>query len=280
MDAAPLKVLAVAVGNTRTRVARFSGRPMSGESQALPSTDAPGLVRAIQALAKGEELVVISSVNELAAAALERELRPAFPERVYRFGRDLEIPIANALTDDSTVGQDRLLCAIGASVRAEQACVVVDAGTAITVDFVDGEGTFQGGVIAPGVQMMLDALHARTAALPQIKFALPDAALGPFGKDSPHAMRLGVLNAARGLVRHTIEQYAQVFGGYPQIVATGGDALALFEHDDLVEHIVPDLQLIGIAEACARVLEGDGAPRPKPARRPSPLDDDDSWSES
>ena len=182
------------------------------------------------------------------------------------------------ITDDSTVGQDRLLCAVGASVRAEQACVVVDAGTAITVDFVDGEGTFQGGIIAPGVQMMLDALHERTAALPKVPFALPDRALGPFGKDTTHAMRLGVLNAARGLARHTIEQYAEAFGGYPQIVATGGDAPALFEHDDLVEHIVPDLQLIGIAEACARVLDADAGAKPKPTRRPGPLDDDDSWS--
>lgn len=280
MDAAPLKIFAVAVGNTRTRVGQFHGRQAVGESRVVASADAKALARALADMGSGDGLVVIASVNDPGADAIEAELGPAFPDRVYRFGRDLEIPIANALTDDSTVGQDRLLCAVGASVRAEQACVIVDAGTAITVDFVDGEGTFQGGVIAPGVQMMLDALHERTAALPKIAFALPDGALGPFGKDTSHAMRLGVLNAARGLVRHTIEQYAEAFGGYPQIVATGGDAPALFEHDDLIEHIVPDLQLIGIAEACARVLDADAGQKPKPTRRPGPLDDDDSWSES
>lgn len=258
-------LIAVAVGNTRTAFARFHGSRLETEASVLPNADPIALARAIDALTDTaahdghDAAIVIGSVNHPLADALEASLRDSNSDRVYRLGRDLEIPIANALTDDSTVGQDRLLCALGAFARAEQACVVIDAGTAVTVDFVDGEGTFQGGVIAPGLSMMLASLHEKTAALPKISFALPDPILGPFGKDTRHAMHLGVLNAVRGLVRTMIEQYAIAFGAYPQIIATGGDARVLFEGDELIEHIVPELQLIGIAAACTRVLVDEDA---------------------
>lgn len=268
-------ILAVAVGNTRTSFAKFNGSRLDGESTTLPNTDPVQLAAAIDAKAADtpDIAIVIGSVNPALADSLEASLRDSAQERVYRLGRDLVIPIANALTDDSTVGQDRLLCALGAFTRAEQACVVIDAGTAVTVDFVDGEGTFQGGVIAPGLNMMLSAMHEKTARLPKVAFAAPDPILGPFGKDTRHAMQLGVLNAVRGLVRTMIEQYAEAFGAYPQIIATGGDALALFEHDDLVENIVPELQLIGIAAACSRVLAGDEDIGPVGLGEPDELDD-------
>lgn len=267
--------IAVAVGNTRTSFARFLGLRPESEAVTLPNTDPVQLAAAIDALAVSsrDAAIVIGSVNPALADSLEASLRDSAEERVYRLGRDLVIPIANALTDDSTVGQDRLLCALGAFTRAEQACVVIDAGTAVTVDFVDGEGTFQGGVIAPGLNMMLAALHEKTARLPKLPFAPPDPILGPFGKDTRHAMQLGVMNAVRGLVRTMIEQYAEAFGAYPQIIATGGDARALFDNDDLVENIVPELQLIGIAAACTRVLEGDDQVGPVGQGEPDELED-------
>jgi pantothenate kinase type III len=62
-------------------------------------------------------------------------------------------------------------------------------------------------------------------------------------------MVLGVRNAAIGLVRYTVETFALAYEAYPQIIATGGDALSLFADDEIVEHVVPDLQMVGIAEA-------------------------------
>jgi pantothenate kinase type III len=98
--------------------------------------------------------------------------------------------------------------------------------------------------------MMLRSMHAGTAALPALTYSPPDAARGAFGKDTTHAMHLGVTAAAVGMVHHLINSYAEAYEAYPQVIATGGDAAALFEHDELVEHVVPDLQLIGILEAC------------------------------
>lgn len=248
-DVSDIRLLAVAVGNTRTRVGLFRGRELSGSGSAL-SGDSDAVATVVAGLVAGEGRVgvALSDVNPKAADALASRLEADLGVEVVRIGRDLAVPMRHALDDASTLGQDRILCAYGAYVRAEQAVVIVDAGTAVTVDFVDGAGVFQGGMIAPGLNMMLRALHEQTASLPMLRFEPVDPARGPFGRDTRHAMMLGALTAVRGLVRRAVEMYAEVYEAYPQIVATGGDAAALFDGDDLVEHIVPDLQLVGILE--------------------------------
>ncbi len=273
-------LLSVAVGNTRTRFGVFHGNELE-DPESLPNSDMAALIGAILKAAEGEHgvSIVIASVNPTVADALHKALEDAGEENVYRIGRDIQIPMQHTLDDASTLGQDRLLCAFGAYARAKQACVVVDAGTAVTVDFVDGEGIFHGGVIAPGAKMMLDAMHEKTAQLPQVALggkplrgAGAEQALAPanadgesdrpnpFGKNTRDAMLQGVTNSIRGLVQYSVEQYAEFFGGYPQVVATGGDADALFgeqvsQGGGIVESIVPDLQLIGILEVCRAVEE-------------------------
>ena len=261
MSTPAAELLAVSIGNTRTRVGVFHDKELD-HAGATSNADLNALAAAILEVPVSNPgaPLVIASVNNPVAEPLIQLLEPKIKARggdIYRFGHDLTIPIQNALTDASTVGQDRLLNAVGAFARAQQACIIVDAGTAITVDFVDGQGIFQGGAISPGLNMMLRALHEHTAALPEIKYEIiPDAA--PFGKDTRGAMLLGVQSAALGLVRVLTEKYAEFYGAYPQVIATGGDARTLFEGDDLIEHIVPDLTLIGIQAACRIQLGLDG----------------------
>jgi type III pantothenate kinase len=251
-------ILALAVGNSRTRVGLFTGNELS-EVRAVSSADAPQVLAAARDAIRDHAgvVAVMSSVNAPAADRIESALESDLDE-VFRIGRDIHVPMRHTLDDASTLGQDRILCALAAYTRAQQACVIIDAGTAITVDFVDGEGVFHGGVIAPGLRMMLDSLHNNTAALPKLDWSPPDPARGPFGKDTAHAMLLGVRASAIGLARHVTEVFAETYEAYPQIVATGGDAPALFENDPIVEHIVPDLQLIGILEACKAALMAEG----------------------
>jgi len=209
-------------------------------------------------------IIVICSVNDQFAASLESTLSTTAlaAVSVVWVGRDLAIPMLHTLDDPSTVGHDRLLNALGAFSRTRQACVVVDCGTAVTIDFIDGQGTFHGGAILPGVQMMLDALHQRTAALPEVRFAGPPPAEPFCGKDTRSAMVLGVAASVVGGVHRLVQRYSEAFGAYPQVVATGGDAPALLEHDDVVEHIVPDLQLLGISEVYAHARRADADDEP------------------
>lgn len=261
-------LLAIAVGNSRTRLGLFLKGELSSAASVSNAESASKADAGIAAIVNEAERltgdhhdvpVVIASVNDPIADALAAKLEETGD--VYRVGTgpraDIPVPLHHALDDASTLGMDRQLCALAAYSRAQQACVIIDAGTAITVDFVDGEGTFQGGVIAPGLGMMLASLHEKTAALPKLQYANPDPARGPFGKDTKHAMLLGVRGAAIGLARYVIEQYAQKYEAYPQIVATGGDAATLFENDEIVEAIVPDLQLIGIWNACQAAAKGE-----------------------
>src|SRR5262249_43314398 len=155
----------------------------------------------------GPVRVVVASVNDAVADRIEARLRAGGGEgrgagTVIRIGRDLPIPMEHSLEHPVTVGQDRLLDALGAFSRSEQACIVVDAGTAVTVDFVDGTGVFHGGAIAPGLKMMLGALHEHTAALPAVDFfphLLPiPGQQPPFGRTTAQAMAVGAVAAVRG----------------------------------------------------------------------------------
>lgn len=251
----PPRVLTISVGNTRTRAGVFESGQLA-DSAAFPSasqTEAREVFTRLLGSSPDPTPAVLASVNDPAAtdiASVLTQLNHAQPPA--RLGRDLPIPIRHSLDDDSTVGQDRLLNAIAAFARAKQACVVIDAGTAVTVDFIDGEGVFHGGIIFPGLRLMLRALHDGTAALPELPFTPPDPARGPLGKDTAHAMTLGVITALRGAVRMQVERTADFYGAYPQVIATGGDAHILEEEDSIVEHFVPDLPLVGLYECIIR----------------------------
>ena len=253
-----LSILALTVGNTRTRWAAFRGRELI-RSSVQANADPAALAGLIAPDAEGAEVVAVASVNEPLAAPLVDTLHSRLGVRVERIGRDLPLGLTHTLDDASTLGQDRTLNAIGAFARARQACVIVDAGTAITVDLVDGEGVFHGGAIAPGLNAMLEALHRTTAALPALRHEPPDPDRGPIGRDTRHAMILGVRAAAQGMVRLLVERYAEVYGAYPRVIATGGDAATLFDGDGLIEDIVPDLQLIGIQAVVEAARDAGGA---------------------
>lgn len=246
-------VVGLCVGNTRTRVAWVAGTDIH-DPQSISNADADAIVAAAKQLKARYtgRAFVIATVNKPMSERLETLLTGEGD--VYLIGRDLEIPLNHTLDDSSTVGQDRLLDALGAFAKLKEACVVVDAGTAITVDFVDGEGTFHGGVIAPGLRMMLGSMHQQTAALPELTYELPKPERGVFGKDTAHAMRLGVTNALVGLVRFTVEKYAEHYQAFPPVIATGGDA-AVLDGDPIIDRIVTDLQMLGLAEVCRRAAE-------------------------
>jgi type III pantothenate kinase len=102
---------------------------------------------------------------------------------------------------------------------------------------------------------MLDSLKQRTGLLPETEFAAPMEAIG---HNTVEAMRSGVFYALRGMVQQLSEQYAEVAGAFPLVVATGGDANVLFREWELVDRVVPELTLQGLAVTLRRALEGEG----------------------
>ncbi len=275
------ELVLVSVGNTRTRMAHATPGGV-GPSAVHENRDLPALTAAARALAEtcaaAESAALIASVNDPVAEAIVSGLAGTGP-RIYRFGPALPVPIVADVLEPDRVGADRLLAALAAHARSLQACVVIDAGTAMTVDYIDQWGVFKGGCIAPGLRMMLAALHDRTAQLPAL--APPDAAAltDLLGKSTEQAMHKGCAAALRGMAHLLIDHYAAINNAYPRVIATGGDAALLFESPPggesgagavwegaLIEHIVPDLVLVGMLEAFLR-LSG-AAPIPEqPAAR-------------
>jgi type III pantothenate kinase len=161
-------------------------------------------------------------------------------------GQEIALPIKVLTERPVQTGADRVVNVAAAYEQMGKACVVVDAGSAITVDCCNDAGEFIGGAIAPGVQMMLGAMHRGAALLPEVTFAVPREA---FGKSTEQAMLNGVYHGIRGMVKELVENYATELGNWPDIIATGGDAPRLFENWELIHAISPDLTLYGVALA-------------------------------
>lgn len=252
-------LLAVSVGNTRTQLGLFRDGSMV-RSARFGNESIPALVAEVQsawqALDDSDAVIVIASVNDPVADPLASALIDQLGVSVYRIGSDIPVPIGEMLDPETLTGVDRLLNAAAAYDRLKQACIIVDAGTAVTVDFVDGAGVFHGGAIAPGARMQLQSLHEHTAALPAIEFRKPESSA--FGRNTSQAMLQGVYHGIRGLVWRLVEQYAEAYGAFPMVIATGGDAATIFENDELVNRIVPDLTLLGI-EVATRYATAEGA---------------------
>lgn len=203
---------------------------------------------------RGRPGIVAASVNAPAARALGEVVakvtaRPA----IEWVGDDISLPMPIRTEQPGQTGIDRVLATAAAYEQMQKACIVVDAGTALTINCCNDEGEFLGGAIAPGATMMLEAMHSGTSSLPSVPFDVPT---GDIGRDTTQAMRQGVYHALRGLVRDMAERFAETQGQWPEIIATGGDAEKLFGGWELIHAVSPDLLLYGIALAYAEQYAG------------------------
>lgn len=243
-------ILACDAGNTRIALGCVTDEQVS-LARRLPATDGEGLAEAMSGIwadCPAPRAMAACSVNPASLATLE-SAAAALGQKVLVVGRDLPLPIATDLPQPQRVGADRLCAAAMAYHRLGQACVVADFGTAITVDCVNDQGVFLGGAILPGLALGADALARGTAALPRVAPERPDWVIG---KDTRQAIVGGLVFGARGALRELTEAYATFLGHWPLLILTGGDAELVGGGNDMVQAIVPDLVLMGVALACRR----------------------------
>lgn len=141
------------------------------------------------------------------------------------------------------IGPDRLVNALAARARFKRSCIIIDAGTAITVDGVDGRGHFLGGAIAPGPSLMARALEKGTERLPWVGPVRPRHAIG---RSTRGCIRSGVLLGAAGLVDRLVREIAREMGGRPLVIATGGAAPLLAPLCTAIHRVEPDFTLEGL----------------------------------
>lgn len=196
---------------------------------------------------QGVQRILIASVAPSRTERLAQEAATAAGAASEVFGRDIAVPIEARVEHPERVGADRLLAALGAYRREGAACVVVDAGTAITVDLVDASGVFCGGAIAPGPGMLLETMGRGAEMLPHVEFTAPPSSA--VGKDTAAAMRSGAFWGAVGLAGELVKRVAAEAGGPCRVVGTGGWMEALSPHLPALDVIAPHLTLEGMAVA-------------------------------
>ena len=145
----------------------------------------------------------------------------------------------------SDVGADRLVNAAAAHSRYTGPLIVIDFGTATTFDIVDSEGNYYGGVIAPGINLSLDALHMAAANLPRIAVQKPKDVIG---RGTVTAMLSGIYWGYVSLIEGLITRIIEEFEAPMSVVATGGLAPLFSEATDTIEYLDTDLTLRGLSE--------------------------------
>ena len=157
------------------------------------------------------------------------------------------------VADPSTVGADRALNAIAAHALYEGDLIVVDFGTATTFDVVDYTGAYKGGIIAPGINLSLDALVTAAAKLPRIAIESPESAT-VIGRTTEEQMHIGIYWGYVAMMEGLVERMQAEIGRPVTIVATGGLATLFDEHTDLFDAIEGDLTIQGLAMLYQRSL--------------------------
>ena len=251
-------LLAIDVGNTNLRLGTVrDGSLAATRRAATPASATPDEVEILLGALLGLDglrlddvgAIVLASTVPSAAAAVEaiaaRRTIPCVTASA------LTVPLPIRVDRPGEVGPDRLVNAYAAAHLYGTPAVVVDCGTATTLDAVDHAGAFVGGAIAPGLVLGLEALAARTARLPRVEPHLPD---GPIGRDTAAAIRAGSVLGHRamieGLLARMRRQLAAGGGLAPRdvrVVLTGGlAALPWARTIEGVDAIDPELTLRGL----------------------------------
>lgn len=165
----------------------------------------------------------------------------------------VEFGIAIDLAEPQAVGADRIVNAIAAHAAHKGDLIVIDFGTATTFDVVDYNGTYKGGVIAPGINLSLDALVAAAAQLPRIAIEAPAEGIPVIGRNTEEAMRSGIYWGYVAMMEGMVARMREEIGRTATVVATGGLASLFAKRSRIFDAIEPDLTIKGLGLLYARV---------------------------
>jgi type III pantothenate kinase len=195
------------------------------------------------------EATVIGTVVPAALYHLRRLCRDWFATEPLVARAALDWGFSIRVENPEEVGADRLLNALAAHQLYGGPMVVIDFGTATTFDVVGADGAYHGGVIAPGINLSVEALHRAAARLPRIGIGRPQSVIG---RGTVAAMRSGIYWGYVGLVEGLVSRIRAEFGAPLKILATGGLAPLFSEGTKLIETVDLELTLHGLRLLAAR----------------------------
>lgn len=206
-----------------TQLMSLRSLPVSEITEAIITTVVPGTRRHLAALVEvhfGVEPLVIRDNN-------------------------VELGLEILIDRPEQVGADRLVTAVGAHIRHPGDLIVIDFGTGTTFDIVDANGNWCGGVIAPGINLSVEALYMAGALLPRVSVEKPEKVIG--GATVP-AMQSGIFWGYVSMIEGMVPRIVAEYGKPMNVIATGGLAPLFTDVTDVIQAVEPNLTLLGLVE--------------------------------
>jgi type III pantothenate kinase len=240
-------LLAVDVGNTQTVFGLFDGTELEAHWRIATERSRSGdelgsLFKSFLDLGRVEGICLSSSVPQLLRAYSEFVERYTKAE-LLELGPGVKTGIPVRYDDPREVGPDRIANAVAATERYGAPCIVVDFGTSTNFDVVSADAEYVGGVLAPGIEISMDALFARAARLFKVDFVEPPTVIA---KNTAASLQSGFVYGFAGQVDGIVDRIRTELGTEAKVVATGGLADLIAPHSRTIEKVDPFLTLEGL----------------------------------
>lgn len=246
-------LLAIDAGNTNTVFALFEGEAVTeqwrlstahtrtADEYAIWLTQLMALKNITPAAISG---AICASVVPQVNYELKTLCRRYFNTDLLLIGEpNVALGIGIEVDRPEEVGADRVVNALAAWEKYKTAAIVVDFGTATTFDVISAKGAYIGGVIAPGINLSLDALQKAAAKLPTVEISKPAHIIG---KNTVAAMQSGIYFGYVGLIEGIVARLKKSLGGGVKVLATGGLAPLYAKATGAIDEVAPDLTMLGL----------------------------------
>jgi type III pantothenate kinase len=238
-------ILAVDIGNTNISIGCFSGKKLIShfcvDNKSLINQKATLPIKS--PFLNESKNILVASVNPDMESVFYKSLGEKHKKKILKIGREIKLRIPILVENPQIVGIDRLLNALAAYRRTKSSTIIIDFGTAITIDIVSKGGEFLGGLILPGIRTSAYALNKQTALLPEVDIKRPAKIIG---KNVEDAIKAGIYFGTVGSVIHIIKELRRIYGDLKYTIATGGDAKTFKKDIPEIDKFLPCLTLEGI----------------------------------
>ncbi len=198
-----------------------------------------------------QESLALSDIDHTVICSVVPPLDPVIDELSQRYLRTSPLVVSPGIKtgvrlgidNPREVGADRVVNAAAAHRIYSGPIIIIDFGTATTLDAISEDGDYLGGAIAPGIGIAAEALFTRASKLPRIELIPPEHAIG---RNTVTAMQSGVMFGYVGLVESLVSRIRQELGGKVKVVATGGLAYVIAKETKVIDEVNPNLTLLGL----------------------------------
>ncbi len=245
-------LLVIDIGNTNIVFGLFSAGELTGDFrlETVPGRSAAEYEAMLLAELTRRKLgcdavqgIAMASVVPKLDAVIAATCTKLFNRKPFMVDAKTQTGIKISYETPDTLGADRIVNAVAAYEHFKSAAIAIDMGTATTFDYVDGQGVYRGGAIAPGIVTAAEALFQKTAKLPRIALAYPERIIG---RSTAESMQSGIVAGYASMVEGMIDRMKAESGSGARVIATGGLARLIARHTRNIDEVDDHLLLKGL----------------------------------